>query len=34
VDRLRLAGNAVVPQLAEHVGRVVMDAVAAEREAA
>lgn len=29
VDRLRLAGNAVVPQLAEHVGRVIMEAAAA-----
>jgi hypothetical protein len=31
VDRLRLAGNAVVPQIPEHIGRLI---VAAEAEAA
>jgi DNA (cytosine-5)-methyltransferase 1 len=34
VDRLRLAGNAVVPQLAEHIGRVIVRAHTGSMEAA
>jgi DNA (cytosine-5)-methyltransferase 1 len=32
VDRLRLAGNAVVPQLAEHIGRLIVAGNAVSRE--